>query len=555
MENWVKELELFLDKKLEYLKVGDRVKGLVIQIGKEWTFVDIGLKKEALLPTSEIKREDGSFKIKVGEEIEALVTGRLKEGLVLSYLKLKETELWNKLKELKEKGEPIEVKVLEVTRRGYKVEWEELLIGLMPFSQSYFLEKPKSEDELLGKFLKVEILNIEKNHFVVSRRNYLEKERERKKKLLWDKIKKGEILNGKVKRKIEGGFLVEIEEVLVGFLPFKELSWTRIDNPQDYLTIGDEIKAKAISWDEVKEKIKLSLKALSPDPWQENIQKYKKGERVRGRVTKVFPFGVFIELEPGIEGLIPLSEFSWKRTKVKELLKEGDLVEAVILELNPESKKLVLSLKQLEPSPWEVLFKEIKVGSIVTGKVKLVTDYGIFLEIKEGVDGFIHLSQVSWDKVENLKELYKEGDEVKAQVIEFNPEKRKLNLSIKNLKPNPWDHIEEKYKVGDIVEGKIKKILEHGLLIEVEPELSGWLPFSELIESKKKITLEEIRKNYAPGTSIKTKIISIDKENRKIKLSYLEYLKDLERQEFEEYQKQLKFSKGTSLGEILRKLL
>ncbi|MCS7200103.1 MAG: S1 RNA-binding domain-containing protein [Thermodesulfobacterium sp.] len=554
MEDWIKDLEAFLERRPEELKIGDRVKGVVVQVLKDWTFVDIGLKKEVLLPTSEITREDGSLRVKVGEEIEALVVGRSTEGWLLSYLKLREKELWEQLRSLKEKGKPIEVKVLEVVKGGYKVEWKELLIGFMPLSQSYFLEKPETKEVLVGKSLEVEVLKIEGGQFVVSRRTYLEKERERRKKLLWEKIKKGEPIKGEVKQGVEGGFLVELEGVLLGFLPFKELSWARVKNPQDYLKVGDKIEVKAISWDEVKEKIKLSLKALLPDPWKEISQKYKEGERVRGRVSKIFPFGAFVELEPGIEGLIPLSEFSWKRSKIEELLKEGDLVEVVILSINPEEKRLTLSLKKLEPSPWEILSKEIKVGSEVTGKVKSITGYGMFVEIREGVDGFVHISQISWDRIENLREFYKEGDEVKAQVLEIDPLKQRLTLSIKNLKSNPWEGIEERYKVGDIVEGKIKKILEHGLLLEIEPELSAWLPFSELIEGRKKLSLEEIKKSYPLENKIKAKIILIDRENRKIRLSHLEYLKELEKEELREYQKQIKSSKGITLGDILRKL-
>ncbi len=559
MENWIQELENYLNKFSADISIGSVVSGKVVKISEDCVFIDIGLKGEALLPISDVKTEEGNLLIKEDDHIQALVVGRSQSdgSFILSFKRLKEKELWEEIKNFFKEKKSIMVKVISEIKGGYQVKYKELITGFLPYSQSYFRKKPETSQELVGKVLEVDILKIENRSFIVSRRKLLEREYKKKKENLIKKIKKGEVLEGSVKDVIKGGFLVDLEGVLIGYLPFKELSWQRLDDPQNYFKKGDKIRAKVISFDPVKERIKLSIKALIPDPWEKVEEKYQEGQRVRGKITKIFNFGAFLEVEPGVEGLIPKSEITWnKKVKIEEVLKEGDLVEALIFDLRPSERKMLLSLRKLEPSPWEKLASEVKAGDIISGKIKNIIDFGIFVEIKEGIDGFIHISNISWNRIEDLSKVFKEGDKIQAKVLEINPEKRKLQLSLKHLKPDPMEEFIEKYKVGDIVEGVIKKILPTGLIVEILPEVQAFIPLKELIEDSTKFKKsDKLLENYKEGEKIKGKIILLDQEKRRIHLSYRRYLKDLENKEIEVYKAYFQKTKGITLGELLSEKL
>lgn len=551
MENWSEEFKKYLNQTSFSIKIGDRVSGRIVEILDDYTFIDIGFKKEALLPTLEIKKKDGSFLFNKGDKIEVLVIGRVpsENTFLLSFSKLREQKLWEDLKNAFEKSCPIEVTPVSVVKGGYIVEFEGTLKGFLPFSQSYFKERPEDPKKLLNQPCKVYVLKVENHNFIVSRRKVLEEEYKNRKKELIKKIKKGEIVDGEVKKLIKGGFLVDIEGIFTGYLPFNEIAWQRIEDPGSYLKIGDKIKAKVIFFDEIKERIKLSIKATLPDPWEKVAQKYKEGQRIRGKVTKIFPFGAFVELEPGIEGLIPASEVSWrKKIKIGDILEEGDIVEAVIIDIRPSEKKLALSLKKLEPSPWEKFIQTYKVGDIISGKIKSIIDYGIFVEIEEGIEGFVHISNISWDRIENLKEIYKEGQNVEAKILEIDAQKKRIALSFKHLRENPWEKVVYKYKEGDIVEGVIKKVLSNGFLISVESEISAFMPFKEINSDEK--NFKNI-KDLKEGDKIKGKIIILEPQKRRMVLSYSKYLKDLERKELEAYKLQAPKKHLLTLGEII----
>jgi len=563
MEDWTQELENYLNRSFPSISVGSVVSGEVVKISEDYVFVDIGLKGEALLPASEVRTDEGKWLVEEGETIRALVTGRAPDtgSFILSFKRLKEQELWETLQNFFKEKKPISVKVIAKIKGGYRVKFEDFIEGFLPFSQSYFKEKPEDPEELIGKSFEVEILKLEKRNFVVSRRVLLEREYNKKKAEVIEKIKREEILEGVVKESIEGGFLVELGGILTGYLPYKELSWQRLEDPGSYLKKGDKIKVKVISFDPVKERIKLSIKALLPDPWEKVEEKYQEGQKVRGKITKVFNFGAFLEVEPGVEGLIPASEISWsKKVKTYEIVQEGDIVEAIVLEIKPSERKMLLSLRKLEPSPWEKFISEVKAGDIVSGKIKSIVDYGVFVELREGISGFVHISNVSWSKVDNLEEHFKVGQEVRAKVLEIDPEKRRIQLSFKHLRPDPWMDVEERYKVGDVVEGVIKKILEKGLVVEVLPEVEAFLPVSELIEDLRENPMLKVNKlleeKYKIGDRIKGKIIHLEPSKRKMQLSYLKYLQDLENKEIEDYTLQKKKSDGVlTLGELLSKKL
>ena len=473
MNDWIQELEKHLHESLKEVKPGSIVSGKIIKISENFAFVDIGLKKEALLPIEEIKDRKGDFILSEGDEIEVLVIGKEpQEGLyILSFKKLREKNLWEELKRAYKEKRPIEVRVLALNKGGYEVEFGFLLKGFMPFSQAFFKDKPENLESLIMEKIEVEILEIKNESFIVSRRKILEKEYQRKRDSLINKINTGEPIEGIVKKKVEGGFLIEIEEILTGYLPYKELDWKRIDNPSEYLKIGEKIKVKALSYDPVKEKIKLSIKALLPDPWEKFSQKYKEGDVVKGKVSKIFDFGAFIELEPGIEGFIPAKEITWnKKIKIDEILERGNEVSALILEIKPSERKILLSLRKLQP--------------------------------------------------------------------------------------DPWIEVAKNYQLGDVVEGVIEKFLPNGLLIELTPEITAFMTLKEFLKDlkaykyKKELTEFE---GFKVGDKIKGKIISIDEEKRKIHISYLKYLEDLENKEIEDYKIKAKKTTFITFGEIFNK--
>jgi len=562
MEDWTQELEEYLNKGLAKIEIGREVEGTIVKIGEENTFVDIGLKGEAIVPTKEILDEEGNPIFKEGDSIKAIIRGRdaATGGVLLSYKSLRKTHLKNELKEAHQKGEPIKVKVIAEVKGGYRVRYKGFLEGFLPYSQSYFKKKPESPKELIGKELDVEILRLEDKSFVVSHRKVLEGIYNRHKQEVEQKLKKGEPVEGTVVKRTEGGFVVDIEGVFRGFLPDKELSWARIKKPETYLKIGQKVKVKPIFFDPGKERLKLSIKALLPDPWDGVEYRYQVGDKVKGKIVSVHDFGAFMEVEPGVEGLIPVSEIVWgRKVKPKEVLREEDEVEAIILELIPSNRRLLLSLKRIEPSPWEKFTNEVKPGDIVRGKIKKLGSYGALIEIREGVKGFLHISNISWAKIDKVEDVLHEGEELTLKVLNIDKEKKRVELSLKHLKPNPWEELKRSYKVGDLLEVKVKSIQEKGLRVEVLPELEGFIPISELFLEGKRISLakaEEIMKEkFPPGQNIKVKIIELDPEKKKLVLSHKGYLQEQEKQAVKEFLKEEKKKGVLTLGEILAQKL
>ncbi|MFN3921287.1 MAG: S1 RNA-binding domain-containing protein [Caldimicrobium sp.] len=541
MENFTSILEEYFSKQERIPQIGEIVQGKIVHLSKEYAFVDIGVKKEALLPITEITDRKGNLIFQIGEEIRAIVSKKLsgEEIYLLSVRKLFEERAKEKLKEAKEKGLPIKVKLLKAVKGGYEVEFSDLLKGFLP--------KSHYPSEITEGEIPVLILKLEENSFVVSHKAFLERERELRWKELEGKIHKEAILQGVIQKVVNGGYLVDFDGVLTGFLPFSEVTRRRVKNLDSLLREGDEIRVKVLEWDPHKKRLRVSAKALEPDPWRYAEKRYHLDQRIRGKITKVENFGAFVEIEPGLEGLIPSSEISWKRgLNPKDILKEEDWVEAVIIDFNPSGRKLVLSLKRMEESPWDRLTKNLKVGDVVSGKIKTITDFGLFIELAEGVEGFIHISKVSWERVTNLKELFKIGEEISAKILEIDFEKKKLFLSLRDLKGDPWKEIATKFKEGDIVEGFIVKELQgKGYLVKIAEGIIGFLPEKELgVIKKDKKCLKE-------GDSVRGKIILLDPEKKRLWISEKAYLEELERKEVEEYKKKEE-EKRISLGELIK---
>ncbi len=546
MEDFAKLLEEYLPSQEVEIQVGDKVEGTLIKIDRDVALVDIGRKKEAYIPIEQLKDRRGNFLYQPGDKIRAIVVKRDSGGEVysLSVKKIVEDLLWEEIKRAYKERLPLKVRIFKEIKGGFEVYYKDFIKGFLPYSQisKQFIEIDKEIPSL--------ILQLEGNSLVVSHKAYLEKERELKVKELERKIQEEGILEGTVKTLVKGGYLVDFG-VLTGFLPGSEVSRSRVLAWDSLLAEGDVIKVKVLDWEPKQRKLKVSLKDLEPDPWERAEEKYSQGERVKGKVVKVFSFGIFVEIEPGMEAFLPSGEISWKRgLKPKDLLKEGDEIIGVITKFNPKERKMVLSLKFLEESPWERLSQQFTVGDKVIGVVKNVTNFGLFIEVLEGIDGFIPISKVAWERIENLKELYKVGDRVEAKIFELDPEKKRFLLSIKDLTEDPWEKLEEEIKLGDILDGEITEEKPgKGYLVRVFPQIKAFLPFKEIGEREKKGN--QILKI---GDKVKGKVILLDPKKRKLWLSEKAYLKEEEERELNSYKETIEASKKT-LGEILKEVI
>ncbi len=547
MEEFAHLLEEYLTQSEDVPRIGDKVKGVVVHLDRDFAFVDIGTKKEARIPIEEIKTRTGDLLFNVGDSVSAVVVKRLSsEGAyLLSVKKVLEEEAWESLKEAKEKDLPLEVTILRPVKGGFEVLYRDLLKGFLPSSQLAL------KGEVEGKEVPVLILKLSDTSFVASHRSYLQREREFKLKRLEKRITEEGIVEGRVKGAIKGGYLIDFDDVLTGFLPASEVTRRRGLQKEISLSEGDKFLLKVLSWDPEKKKLKVSLKALEPDPWEGAPQRYRVDQVIKGQVVKVFNFGAFVEVEPGLEGLLPASEISWKRgLKPKDVLSEGDQVEVVITDFDPGERRMIFSLKKLEESPWERASRELKVGDIVEGVIKTITSFGLFMEVLEGLDGFVHISQVSWERVEDLKSLFKPGDRVSARIIELDPEKRRLVLSLKEVAPDPWEEVAKKYKPGDLLEVEVKgEAKDKGYFVKVQPGVVGFLPLRELSSG------EKAKRELKEGDRIKVKIIHFEPEKRRLWVSERAYLMEEEKREIDSYRETQGSTRSSTLGRVIKEKL
>jgi len=561
MEDFAKELENFIFQGPTSLKKGTIVEGILVKLGEEWCFVDIGLKSEALIPAEELKGEDGSFFFSEGDRIKAVISGRDPDtgNPLLSFKELRKKELLKELNEAFSKNETVVVKPYQLVKGGYRVKYKGLVEGFLPFSQSYFRRRPERPEELLGKEISVKVINKDDRSVVFSYRKVAEEEFNYKKQELFKKLEAGEVVKGKVVKFVDGGYLVDIEGVVTGFLPLKETAWERILEPETYFSPGDEVEVKPIFFDPGKERLKLSRRAVLPDPWDGVEFKYSEGDKVKAKVVALQNFGAFVEIEPGVEALLPAGEIVWgRKVKPSEVLKVGDQVEVVVLELKPADRKFVVSLRRIEPSPWEKFFSQVKEGDVVKGKVVKVLDYGALVDLGENIKGFVHISNLSWKKVPGVSEVLKEGEECRFKVLKLDPKKQRVELSLKHLKPNPWEEFLSKYGVNDVVECKVMEVNEKGVKVEVVPELEGFIPAGEVMDVSNSLGPQKVKelleKKFSPSDVIKAKVIEVNPKKKKLVLSYKKFIEDVEKKAVEEFLKGGK--KGAfTLGEVLLKKL
>ena len=495
---------------------GDKiVSGTVIKQTEKYLVVDVGLKSEGLVPLEQVTDHTGAVKFQPGEVIEVVIEREEPEGgYLVSYEKAQRLRVWDTIEKHANDKTPIMGTVVSRVKGGLTVD-----IGLKAFLPGSQLEiRPvRNLDGYLGTQIEVRVikLNKKRGNVVVSRKEILEEEQNAKRSTTLEHLGEGAILTGTVKNLTDYGAFVDLGGI-DGLLHITDMSWGRLTHPRDLVNVGDEIQVKVLKFDKDKQRVSLGFKQLTPDPWLDAAERYPVGAHVHGRVLSVTDYGAFVELEQGIEGLVHLSEMTWsKRLKhPSKLVKPGDEVDTVVLSVNPADRRISLGMKQLLENPWENLTERYPAGTVVEGRVRNLTDFGAFIEIEDGIDGLVHVSNLSWTKrVKHPSEVVKKGEKVKAVVLGVEPQNRRLSLGIKQLQPDVWESFFATHRVGDVVHGKVLRTAQFGAFVEIAEGVEGLCHISEASEMPGEASKLEV------GQEHEFKIIKINVEEKKVGLS------------------------------------
>ncbi len=497
---------------------GNLFSGSIIKIGQDFVTVDIGYKQEGLVSVKEFMNFDGTLKIKEGDKIEVYLE-KLEShlgNLVLSKDKAEILKAWDKISEACESGTPLEGTVIAKVKGGLSVD-----IGVKAFlpGSQIDLRPTRYLDKYIGKKMSFKVIkfNKKRGNIVLSRRAILQEERGKLRGEILDQIQEGMVVKGIVKNITDYGAFIDLGGI-DGLLHITDMSWGRVKHPNNLLTIGEEIEVKILKFDSEKERVSLGLKQVQENPWERAKENYRPGAKVSGEIVSVKDYGVFIELDDGIEGLIHVSEMSWTG-KIKNPQKQfsvGERVEAQVIDVDVDNKRISLGLKQLMPNPWNDLTAKYPVGRKVKGRVKSVVDFGLFVDLGEEIDALIHISDISWVRKNlTLSEEYKEGQTVDALVLSIDVENQKFCLGIKQLEEDPWKKIEERLPVGTIIEAEVVRVTDFGAFVELETGIEGLIHISELSEERVEKPSDVVNKGDKP----KAMVISLDKDSKKIALS------------------------------------
>ncbi len=503
---------------------------------------------DAFASALEVLDHEGKPKFQPGDEIDVMRDkGETEEGYIkLSFLKAQKLRAWDEIEKAYSENHSIKATVVERTKGGVTVD----ILGARAFLPGSQIElRPvRNLDGMKGQTFDVAIvkLNKKRGNIVVSRKQLLEQEQNEKKSKVLEHLQEGSILTGVVKNLTEYGAFVDLGGI-DGLLHITDMSWGRLTHPRDLVNVGDQIQVKVLKFDPDKQRVSLGFKQLTPDPWLDAEHRYPVGAHVHGRVISVTDYGAFVELEQGIEGLVHVSEMTWsKRTKhPSKLVNVNDQVECVVLSVNPAERRISLGMRQLAANPWDSLIEKFPVGATVEGRVRNLTDFGAFIEIEEGIDGLVHVSNLSWTKrVKHPSEVLKKGDRVKAIVLAIDSEKRRLSLGVKQLQPDVWDSFFDHHHIGDIIHGKVLRVATFGSFVEIAEGVEGLCHNSEAVDANgQPVHLE-------PGVEHDFKIIKMTPEEKKVGLSIRAVGEEASRKEVEAY-KQPASSTGSTIGELV----
>jgi small subunit ribosomal protein S1 len=529
------DFQTLYEESLRAVEEGQIVKGIVIDITPDHITVDVGYKCEGQIPIQEFLKRDGKVNVKIGDRIDVFLERKESEEglLILSKQKADKVRVWRDISRSCREGEVIEGEIVSKVKGGLSVDIGGIS-AFLPGSQ-IDLKPIRNLDAFIGKQLKFKVLkfNRKRNNIVLSRRILLEEERKQLREETLKNIQEGAIVEGTVKSVTDYGAFVDLGG-MDGLLHVTDIGWGRIGHPSEKLSVGDRIKVKILHFDREKEKVSLGLKQALPDPWNLVLEKYPVGSRVKGKVVNVTDYGVFVELEGGVEGLVHISELSWSK-KMKhpsKIVHIGEIVEVMVLDCDPVKRRISLGIKQIEPNPWTLIENKYPIGSKVVGKVKTITDFGIFIGFEEGVDGLVHVSEMSWTKkIKHPSELYKKGQEVEAMVLNIDPRNERFSLGIKQLMPDPWKDVARRYRRGEVVTGKVTNVTDFGAFIELEEGIEGLVHVSEISREK----VERPSDVLKVGDTVSAVVLHIDPHERRIGLSMKGVAEKVEKAEIEKY--------------------
>lgn len=507
-----------IDQSLQELVEGEVVKGRVLEVSRDEVVVDIGYKSEGVMRAAEFADKDGNVSIAPGDEVEVLLERcEDKEGnVVVSREKAEKMKVWGKIEDAYRSDELITGLVVDRVKGGLAVN-----IGVRAFlpGSQVDIRPMRNLESMVNEEIIVKVIKLNKRraNVVVSRKVVLEAARAEEKKGTLTKLVAGNILKGVVKNITDYGAFVDLGGI-DGLLHITDMSWGRISHPTEILDIGDEIDVAVLNFDPERERVSLGYKQRMPDPWVGVSEKYPAGARIPGKVVSLTNYGAFVELEAGVEGLVHISEMSWRKRiqHPSKLLEVGDEVDVVILDVDEDSRRISLGMKQTEPNPWRVIADKYEEGDIITGRVRNLTDFGAFVEVGEGIDGLIHISDMSWtERVEHPSEVLQKGEQVEVAVLSVDAERQRLSLGLKQLGPNVWDNYAEEHQQGEVVEGKVTKLTNFGAFLDLGGGIEGLVHVSEISDQHIKDPADE----FKVGDSLKVKILKIDTETKKISLS------------------------------------
>jgi small subunit ribosomal protein S1 len=527
---------------------GQITKGKVVRISKTEVIMDIGYKSEGIINIDEFGE---NLTVKVGDEFDVLLENLEDQDgrIILSKKRADFMKVWEQIKDIYEKGAAVEGHTVRRIKGGLVVN----VLGIEAFlpGSQIDIKQIRDFDEHVGKDYKFKIIKVNKlrKNIVVSRRTVLEEERLTKREDMVKTLKKGDVVDGTVKNITDYGVFIDLGG-LDGLLHITDMSWSRVNHPSEMVALGDPIKVKVLDFDAEMKRISLGLKQLTRYPWDDIEKNYPKGSKIRGKVVNLADYGAFVELKEGVEGLIHISEMSWS-SHVKhpsQILQVGDMVEAVVLNVDKENERISLGLKQKQEDPWQNVEEKFPVGAKVTGRVRNITNFGAFVELEDGIDGLVHISDMSWTKkIRHPSEIMKKNDPLEVKILSVDKAARRISLGHKQILSDPWDELELKYKIGSLVKGRILRVLDRGAIVELPDGVDGFLPVSQMATPDVANAAEAFKK----GDEIPLAIKHFDKKERKIILSILGYFEGKEQQEIEEHLKKNPI-KSITFGELIK---
>jgi small subunit ribosomal protein S1 len=546
----VEDFAALFETSLKTIKPGEVVRGHVVQVTRDYVTVDIGYKSEGQIPIHEFMSRDGDVEVSEGDEIDVYFDSSEGEngGIALSRSRAEQLKVWTDIERAFQSSSAVEGTIVGKVKGGLKVD-----IGVSAFLPGSHadIRPARNLDRYIGQRGRFAILkfNRSRGNVVVSRRAVMEREREVLKEETLKLLEEGVILEGQVKNITDYGAFIDLGGI-DGLLHITDMSWGRVAHPSEIVKVGDQLKVVILKYDPARERVSLGMKQILPDPWSDVRDRYALGTRARGKVVSLTDYGAFVELEKGVEGLIHVSEMSWTKrvSHPRDVLSEGQEVDVQVLDVDPQNRRISLGLKQTEPNPWDLVRANHPIDSRVRGKVKSVTDFGIFVGVADGIDGLVHISDLHWTKkVKHPSEMYRKGDDVEAVVLGVDVENERISLGIKQLTPDPWLTLQERYPDGSRVHGKVTSVADFGVFVEIEEGIEGLIHISQLSTER----VDKPQSLYKPGDEVEAEIISIDPKERRVALSIKALKRSEERAEVESYLRRERENARFSFQDIL----